>query len=82
MKNLFKILMGVAFVLLLALLLFGLGWMSARSSIPQDAVKETVVSESNSIQERMDARFDRIEGKIDALLKIATTPPPEIKPVK
>ena len=78
-----KILWGAALVLVLSLLLFALGWMCARSSGASDeAVKGTVVAESKTIQERMDARLDRIEGKIDVLLKIATTPPPELKPVK
>ena len=78
-----KIRWGAALVLVLALLLFALGWMCARSAGVSDAkVQETVVAESKAIQERVDARLDRIEGKIDALLKIATTPPPELKPVK
>ena len=78
-----KILWGAALVLVLALLLFALGWMCARSAGVSDAkVQETVVAESKAIQERVDARLDRIEGKIDVLLKIATTPPPELKPVK
>ena len=78
-----KILWGAALVLVLALLLFALGWMCARAAGAPDAkVQETVVAESKAIQERMDARLDRIEGKIDTLLKIATTPPPELKPVK
>ena len=78
-----KILWGAALVLALALLLFALGWMCARSADASDAkVQETVVAESKAIQKRVDARLDRIEGKIDVLLKIATTPPPELKPVK
>ena len=78
-----KILWGAALVLVLALLLFALGWMCARFVGASDAqVQDTVVAESKAIQERVDARLDRIEGKIDALLKIATTPPPELKPVK
>ncbi len=78
-KDITKFLLGVALVLLFALMLFGLGWMCARSTSSQDAVKATVLSESKTIQEHMDARFDRVEDKLDALLKIATTPPPEIK---
>ena len=81
-KDIAKILFGMALVLLLALLLFGLGWMCARSTASQDAVKETVMSESKTIQEHMDARFDSVESKLDALIKIATTPPPEIKLAK
>jgi hypothetical protein len=78
-----KILWGAALVLVLALLLFALGWMCARFAGTSDAkVQETVVAESKAIQERVEARLDRIEGKIDVLLKIATTPPPELKPVK
>ena len=78
-----KILWGAALVLVLALLLFALGWMCARSAGVSDAqVQETVVAESKAIQERVDARLDRIEGKIDVLLKIATTPPPELKPAQ
>ena len=78
-----KILWGAALVLVLALLLFALGWMCARFAGTSDAkVQETVVAESKAIQERVDARLDRIEGKLDILLKIATTPPPELKPVK
>ena len=78
-----KILWGAALVLVLALLLFALGWMCARFAGASDAkVQDTVVAESKAIQERVDARLDRIEGKIDVLLKIATTPPPELKPVK
>ena len=78
-----KILWGAALVLVLALLLFALGWMCARFVGASDAqVQDTVVAESKAIQERVDARLDRIEGKIDILLKIATTPPPELKPVK
>lgn len=83
MKNdIVKILFGVALVLLLALMLFGLGWICARSASSQDAVMSTVLSESKTIQEHMDARFDSVESKLDALLKIATTPPPEIKIAK
>ena len=60
-----------------------MGWMCARFASASDAkVQDTVVAESKAIQERVDARLDRIEGKIDVLLKIATTPPPELKPVK
>ena len=78
-----KILWGAALVLALALLLFALGWMCARFVGASNAqVQETVVSESKAIQDRMDARLDRIEGKIDVLLRIATTPPSELKPVK
>ena len=78
-----KILWGAALVLVLALLLFALGWMCARFVGASDAqVQDTVVAESKAIQERVDARLNRIEGKIDVLLKIATTPPPELKPVK
>ena len=78
-----KIIWGVALVLALALLLFALGWACARSADASDAkVQDTVVAESKAIQERVDARLDRIEGKIDVLLKIATPPPPELKPVK
>ena len=78
-----KILWGAALVLALALLLFALGWMCARSAGVSDVqVQETVVAESKAIQERVDARLDRIEGKIDVLLKIATTPPPELKPAQ
>ena len=78
-----KILWGAALVLALALLLFALGWMCARFAGASNAkVQDTVVAESKAIQERVDARLDRIEGKIDVLLKIATTPPPELKPVK
>ena len=78
-----KILWGAALVLALALLLFALGWMCARFAGASDVqVQDTVVAESKAIQERVDARLDRIEGKIDILLKIATTPPPELKPVK
>ena len=79
-KNLY----GIALVLALALLLFGLGWLCASMSSGNSAaaVEGTVKSESKAIQDRMDARLDRIEGKIDTLLKIATTPPPELKPVK
>ena len=70
-------------VLCLALLLFALGWMCARFAGASDAqVQDTVVAESKAIQERVDARLDRIEGKIDVLLRIATTPPSELKPVK
>ena len=78
-KDIAKFLFSVALVLLLSLLLFGLGWVCARSTTSQDAVTATVLSESKTIQEHMDARFDSVEGKLDALLKIATTPPPEIK---
>ena len=78
-----KILWGAALVLVLALLLFALGWMCARLAGTSDAkVQETVVAESKAIQERVEARLDRIEGKIDVLLKIATMPSPELKPVK
>ncbi len=78
-----KILWGAALVLALALLLFALGWMCARSTAASDGtVKDTVVAESKSIKDQMDVRLDRIEGKIDALLRIATTPPPELKPAK
>ena len=78
-KDITKFLFGVALVLLLALMLFGLGWTCARSVSSQEALNATVLSESKTIQEHMDARFDSVEGKLDALLKIATTPPPEIK---
>ena len=78
-KDITKFLFGVALVLLLALMLFGLGWMCARSAASQEALNATVLSESKTIQAHMDARFDSVEGKLDALLKIATTPPPEIK---
>jgi hypothetical protein len=81
-KFITKILFGTALVLLLALMLFGLGWMCARSTASQEAVKEAVVSESKTIQDHMDARFDSIESKLDALIKIATTPPPEVKLAK
>jgi len=79
-----KTLFGVALVLALALTLFALGWMCASrsSGVASAEVQGTVRDESKAIQERMDARLDRIEGKIDVLLKIATTPPPELKPVK
>ena len=78
-KDITKFLFGVALVLLLALMLFGLWWTCARSVSSQEALTATVLSESKTIQEHMDARFDSVEGKLDALLKIATTPPPEIK---
>ena len=78
-KDIAKFLFSVALVLLLSLLLFGLGWVCARFTTSQDAVTATVLSESKTIQEHMDARFDSVESKLDALLKIATTPPPEIK---
>ena len=79
-----KTLWGIALVLALALALFAVGWLCGRSSAGggAEAVQRTVAAESKTIQDHMDARFDRVEGKIDALLKIATTPPPEIKPVK
>ncbi len=78
-----RVLWGAALVLALALLLFALGWTCARyTAASEGVVKETVVAESKSIKDRMDVRLDRIEGKIDVLLKIATTPPPELKPVK
>ena len=80
-----KTLYGIALVLALAIVLFALGWMcAARSSgVASEEVQGTVKTESKAIQERMDARLDRIEGKIDALLKIATAPPPDgLKPVK
>ena len=78
-----KTVFGIALVLALALLLFAAGWLCGHSAAGGDVtVRQTIVAEAQSLQQRMETRFDRIEGKIDALLRIATTPPSELKPVK
>lgn len=77
-----KTLWGIVFVLVLALLLFWSGWFcasSARDGESVEAVRGDLAAESKVIQDKIDARLDRIEGKIDAILKIATAQPPDMK---
>ena len=79
---------GVALVLALAIALVCIGWLCARSgdtSIEVRAdvaeLRSDVATATQNLEKRLDARLDRIEGKIDALLRIATRPSPDFQPV-
>ncbi len=84
-----KLIFGVVLVLVLAALLFWSGWFCGSSSSGEKALAEmqnNIAAASQSIQNRMDARLDKIEGKLDgmdakldAILRIATNQPPDMK---
>ena len=77
---------GVALVLALAIALVCIGWFFARSgetgAVRADVaeLRADVATATQELEARLDARLDRIEGKIDALLRIATTPSPDLSP--
>ena len=78
-----------AIALALAALLFWSGWFCGASSADGRAiakVKDDIAAATQSIQSRMDSRLDKIEGKLDgmdakldAILRIATNPPPDMR---
>ena len=79
---------GVALALALAIALVFIGWFFARSGDTSGAVRADVAelradvaTATQELEARLDARLDRIEGKIDALLRIATRPSPDFQPV-
>ena len=84
-----RLVFGAVLVLALAALLFWSGWFCGSKSSGDKAlleVQEGMAEMQQSIQGRMEARFDRIEGKLngmdaklDAILRIATNPPPDMK---
>ena len=80
-----KILLGL-FVLAVLLLVLAIIWEFNRSSsaVVITAVDQTVMRESDAIQscverrcQDLDRKLDRIEGKLDRLLKIAERPLPD-----
>ena len=73
----------IVFVLLV-LFLLGMGIMGGWSRSTSRTTSRTVVRESNVIQgcverryQDLDKKLDRIEGKLDRLLKIAERPLPD-----
>ena len=75
--------------LALAVLLFWSGWFCGASASDGRAiaeVKDDIAVAAQSVQSHMDARLDKIEGKLDgmdvkldAILRIATNPPPDMR---
>jgi len=75
--------------LALAALLFWSGWFCGKSAFDGRAIAEVrddIAAAAQSVQNRMDSRLDKIEGKLDgmdakldAILKIATNPPPDMR---
>ena len=84
-----KLIFGVVLVLVLAVLLFWSGWFCGSSLSGEKALAEmqnNIAAASQSIQNRMDERLDKIEGKLngmdaklDAILRIATNQPPDMR---
>ena len=77
-----------AIVLALAVFLFWSGWFCGSSSNGRAIakVKDDIAAATQSVQSRMDSRLDKIEGKLDgmdakldAILRIATNPPPDMR---
>jgi type VI protein secretion system component VasK len=77
-----------AIVLALAAFLFWSGWFCGSSSNGRAIaeVKDDIAVAAQSVQSHMDARLDKIEGKLDgmdakldAILRIATNPPPDMR---
>jgi hypothetical protein len=83
-----RLMFAVALVLALAVALVCIGWLcprpgdaagSARADIAE--LRAGVATAAQELERRLDARLDRIEGKIDALLRIAANPAPDFQPV-
>lgn len=87
MKDAHKVILSVALVLFLAIFLFFLGWFCSGSSSSENiaALQTSVQLTAQATQTQIvqqtshfDQRLDKLEGKIDALLKIATAVPPDL----
>lgn len=88
MQRATRFVFGVALVLAFSLALVFIGWFFARQGDVGGAVRADVAelradvaAATQQLEARLDARLDRIEGKIDALLRIATRPSPDFQPV-
>ena len=80
-----RLVFGVALVLALAAALVCIGWAGGAGASGAEAVRadvaglgRDVAASTQAMEERLNARLDRIEGKIDVLLKIATAQPPDM----
>lgn len=87
MQRATRFVFGVALVLAFSLALVFIGWFFARQGDVGGAVRADVAelradvaAATQQLEARLDARLDRIEGKIDALLRIATRPSPDLLP--
>lgn len=89
--NVYKTSLTIAVTLLLAIVLFVMGWFCAKSSGGefwkeleneiQKTARETQIQFDRQTA-HFDQRLDKIEGKIDVLLKIATSVPADFKGAK
>ena len=75
----YKTLLLIAVVLVLALFLVGGGWLLGRAHADVPSLSRADLSEESAqIVRRVDARADAIERKLDILLNIATNVPPDL----
>ena len=88
-RSLTGTLIMLALVLALALGLVFTGWFLAQQAgsgatavVRADVaeLRQDVATASEQLETRLNARLDRIEGKLDTLIRIATAVPPDLKP--